>query len=35
MLTGPSQEQSGQGRYFKDTSYTLIEDNEDNDFLYK
>jgi hypothetical protein len=35
MLTGPSQEQSGEGRYFKDTTFTLIEDNDDNNFLYK
>ena len=34
MLTGPSQEQSGEGRFFKDTTFLLIEDNEENAFLY-
>jgi len=34
MLTGPSQEQSGEGRFFKDTTFLLIEDNEENSFLY-
>jgi len=34
QLIGPSQEQSGQDRFFKDLVYQLIEDNEENQFLY-
>lgn len=34
MLTGPNQEQSGESRFIKDTTFLLIEDNDDNDFLY-
>lgn len=34
MLTGPSQEQSGEGRFFKDSTYLLVANNEENNFLY-
>ena len=34
ILTGPTQEQSGEGRFFKDTTYALIESNDLNDFLH-
>jgi hypothetical protein len=34
MLTGPSQEQSGVDRFFKDTTYLLVENSKENQFLY-
>jgi len=34
LLVGPSQEQSGEKRYFKDLNFLLIEDNDENQMLY-
>jgi hypothetical protein len=34
LLVGPSQDQSGPERFVKDLSFLLIENNEDNQFLY-
>lgn len=34
MLIGPTQEQSGPDRFYKTLDYALIEDNDENQFLY-